>query len=101
MLQRAPFRLMGSVSVALWIWLLASVVSVVYGAPSIVPPIVAVVMFAGMWIPVSLMWRKVCAVLEGGRQGWSALFLWLVQPIRTIGRRWSAWRRRRSNFTWG
>lgn len=101
MLPRAPFRLMGSVSVALWIWLAASVVSVVYGAPSIVPPVVVGVIFAGMWIPLSLMWRKVCAVLEGGRQGWSALFLWLVQPIRTVGRRWSAWRRRRSNFTWG
>lgn len=101
MLPRAPFRLMGSVAVALWIWLGSSVSAVILGVPSLLPVAAALIICAGLWIPVSIMWRKVCAALEGGRQGWSALVWWLMQPMRTVGRRWTAWRRRRSNFTWG
>ena len=101
MLRRAPFRLMGSVSVGMWVWLLASVASIAEGFPSIVPLCVALLIGAGLTVTLSLRWRKACMALEGRPQGGSVVFCLLLQPWRTIRRRIAAHRRRRSNFTWG
>lgn len=101
MLRRAPFRLMGSVSVGMWVWLLASVASIAEGFPSIVPLCVVLLIGAGLTVTLSLRWRKACMALEGRPQGGSVVFCLLLQPWRTIRRRIAAHRRRRSNFTWG
>lgn len=100
-LRRAPFRLLGSVSVALWLWIVASVGAAVCGLPSLIPLAAVILTGAGLWAPLALVWRRTSMALEGCRQGGSVLLCWLVEPLRTLGLRMAAWRRRRSNFTWG
>ncbi|MDE6127103.1 MAG: hypothetical protein K2G30_09120 [Muribaculaceae bacterium] len=93
-------RLAGSATLALWLWLAATAVGVVFSLPNWMPSCVFAALALGLWIPVCRGWSR-CARALG--VGLSAATLWwpmLWHWARTLVYRLLCGRASRNNYTW-
>ena len=99
-LPKGAALLAGSASLALWVWLGATVAGVVFSLPNWMPSCAFAAVALGLWIPLGIAWRR-CAVALGVRLPartlwWPMLWHWR----RTLVYRLLCGRASRNNYTW-
>lgn len=93
-------RRAGSVTLAIWLWLAATVVGVVFSLPNWMPSCVFAALLLGLWIPVCRSWsrcgRALGVELSGATLWWPMLWHW----TRTLVYKLLCGCASRNNYTW-
>ncbi len=99
-----PYRqrlAMGLYCTSSWLWIAALIVMVSTGWPSLIPLCFAIVLAAGLWIPLMFSWRGVSRALMSPHAAFLTLpFLILWHPFYNLRYRIAGYRNKRENYTW-
>lgn len=93
-------RLAGSVTAALWVWLAATVVGVVFSLPNALPSCGFAAVAAGLWIPLCAGWSRCGRALGVSVSPWGAWWPMLWHWRRTLSYRLRCGSSSRKNYTW-
>lgn len=99
-LPKGASLLAGSASLALWVWLVATIGGILMSLPNALPMCFFAALFAGLWIPVCMSWAR-CGRALGVKLGaWVAWCPMMWHWTRTLGYRLKCGGASRKNYTW-
>lgn len=100
LLPKSAQRIMGSGTIALWIWLIATAVGITFSLPNWFPATLFIATIPMLWIPLTINWlrtgRTLGIKLSAPLLWWELLWRW----IPNLRCRIACKSRNRQNFTW-
>lgn len=99
-LPKGQRRLMGLGTVAMWVWLAATVVGAVFTIPNMLPSCVLAALIPAVWLPLVFAWRSSARVLGVKLCGWLLPWQMMHRCLRNTLYRLRCSASSRRNYTW-